>query len=66
MSSEALCDAAERGDTAAIQRILDDAGGVNVNWANPECWRWTALHEASANGHPDAMEPVIMILQRTF
>ena len=57
MLGKALSDAAENGDTAEIRRLL--TAGVNVNWRNLECWRWTALHEASANGHCDAMELLI-------
>ena len=33
--------------------------GAEIDWSNPECWHWTALHEACANGHAEAAELLI-------
>ena len=52
-----LCDAAESGDVPAMERAL--AAGAEISWSNPECWHWTALHEACANGHPEAADFLI-------
>jgi ankyrin repeat protein len=50
-----LHEAAENGDTKAIESLI--AGGANVNMK--DYWEYTPLHWAAQNGHIPAMEALL-------
>ncbi len=55
--NNALIDAARKGDTATVSRLLNS--GANVNAQNNGGWRETALMNAAEQGHTDIVNALI-------
>jgi len=51
-----LYDAARDGRVSEVSSLLRDHPEINVNWADPEFFRWAPLHYASFSGHVEVVK----------
>jgi len=58
MKNYRLFEYAESGDLIGVVEVL--SRGVDINWRNPEWVGQTALHVASANGHPEVVKTLLL------
>ena len=51
-----LFNAAQDGRVPELSSLLRDHPEINVNWANPSYFKWTALHTASHDGYVEVVK----------